>query len=116
MADQQPAQADGENAEQLKVDPRKELVIGSRRSELALIQTRHVRDLLRAEHTSLTCRIHTMDTQGDRRLDVALSKIGDKGLFTRELEAGLLCGHIHLAVHSLKDMPTTLPGKLSLHR
>lgn len=99
-------------ADAQRLNPREELVIGSRRSELALIQTHHVRDRLQAEHESLCCLVHTMDTQGDRRLNVALSKIGDKGLFTHDLEVGLLSGSIHLAVHSLKDMPTSLPGRL----
>ena len=55
-----------------------------------------------------------MATQGDKILDVALAKIGDKGLFTKELEAQMLVGHADIAVHSLKDLPTNLPNGLKL--
>jgi hydroxymethylbilane synthase len=55
-----------------------------------------------------------MSTQGDKILDVALAKIGDKGLFTKELEVGMLDRSIDLAVHSLKDLPTNLPEGLIL--
>ena len=55
-----------------------------------------------------------METQGDKILDVALSKIGDKGLFTQELEDDMLSGDIDFAVHSLKDLPTALPEGLML--
>jgi hydroxymethylbilane synthase len=56
-----------------------------------------------------TIEIRTIQTKGDKILDVALSKIGDKGLFTKELDIALISGDIHLAVHSLKDIPTHLP-------
>lgn len=55
-----------------------------------------------------------MSTQGDKILDVALAKIGDKGLFTKELEVGMLNGDVDFAVHSLKDLPTNLPEGLML--
>ncbi|MDA9746269.1 hydroxymethylbilane synthase, partial [Prochlorococcus sp. AH-736-K20] len=55
-----------------------------------------------------------MATQGDKILDVALAKIGDKGLFTKELEAQMLVGRADIAVHSLKDLPTILPSGLKL--
>jgi len=58
--------------------------------------------------------IHTMSTQGDKILDVALAKIGDKGLFTQELESSMLDGDVDFAVHSLKDLPTRLPQGLTL--
>jgi len=58
--------------------------------------------------------VHTMDTVGDKVLDVALANIGDKGLFTKDLEMGMLSGSIDMAVHSLKDMPTRLPQGLTL--
>lgn len=62
----------------------------------------------------LTFEVHTMSTQGDKILDVALAKIGDKGLFTKELEVGMLNQEIDFAVHSLKDLPTHLPEGLTL--
>ena len=55
-----------------------------------------------------------LETSGDRKLEVSLSKIGDKGLFTQELESLLLNGEAHLAVHSAKDMPSNLPGGLEI--
>jgi hydroxymethylbilane synthase len=58
--------------------------------------------------------VQTMETHGDKVLDVSLSKIGDKGLFTQELEDGMLQGDIDFAVHSLKDLPTRLPAGLML--
>ena len=88
--------------------------IGSRKSALALVQTHWVESQLRAHHPDRAFEIHTMSTQGDNILDVALSKIGDKGLFTKELEVGLLQKSSDLAVHSLKDMPTHLPEGLLL--
>lgn len=88
--------------------------IVSRKSQLALIQTHWVRDQLQAHFPHFTFEITTMDTQGDRVLDVSLSKIGDKGLFTQELEATMLRGETDFAVHSLKDLPTRLPEGLML--
>jgi hydroxymethylbilane synthase len=90
------------------------LHIGSRKSDLALVQTRWVEGQLRSHYPDRSFEIHTMSTQGDTILDVALSKIGDKGLFTKELEVGLLQKSTDLAVHSLKDMPTHLPEGLIL--
>jgi len=88
--------------------------IGSRKSQLALVQTYWVRDRLVQEFPNLSFEIQTMSTQGDKILDVALAKIGDKGLFTKELELGMLNDDIDLAVHSLKDLPTRLPEGLIL--
>lgn len=86
--------------------------IGTRASKLALWQAHHVADRLRtAGHDA---EIVTFSTKGDRILDVPLAEIGDKGLFTQELDRALLDGAIHLAVHSLKDLPTTLPDGLVL--
>jgi hydroxymethylbilane synthase len=81
---------------------------------LALVQTFWVRDELQKQFPDLTFEVKTMDTQGDKVLDVSLSKIGDKGLFTQELEDGMLDGSIDFAVHSLKDLPTRLPEGLML--
>lgn len=88
--------------------------IGSRKSQLALVQTYWVRDQLQQRFPGITFEVHTMSTQGDNILDVALAKIGDKGLFTKELELGMLNREIDFAVHSLKDLPTNLPGGLTL--
>jgi hydroxymethylbilane synthase len=90
------------------------LRIASRRSQLAMVQTHWVRDELSRAHPDLTIQIEAMATQGDKILDVALAKIGDKGLFTKELEAQMLVDRADIAVHSLKDLPTTLPEGLVL--
>ncbi len=86
--------------------------IGTRGSALALWQAEHVAARLRAAgHAAETL---TFTTKGDRILDVPLAEIGDKGLFTDALDRALLGGEIHLAVHSLKDLPTALPAGLAL--
>ncbi|MEO1001517.1 MAG: hydroxymethylbilane synthase [Cyanobacteria bacterium J06638_7] len=90
------------------------LRIASRRSQLAMVQTHWVRDELARAHHDLTITIEAMATQGDKILDVALAKIGDKGLFTKELEAQMLVDQADIAVHSLKDLPTNLPDGLML--
>ncbi len=90
------------------------LKIASRRSKLAMVQTLWVKDQLEKNIPNLEVSIEAMATQGDKILDVALAKIGDKGLFTKELEAQMLIGHADIAVHSLKDLPTNLPNGLKL--
>ncbi len=90
------------------------LRIASRRSQLAMVQTHWVRDALLQAHPGMEIRIEAMATQGDKILDVALAKIGDKGLFTKELEAQMLVDRADIAVHSLKDLPTQLPEGLIL--
>ncbi|MFN6355296.1 MAG: hydroxymethylbilane synthase [Cyanobacteriota bacterium] len=90
------------------------LRIASRRSQLAMVQTHWVRDALLRAHPGLEISIEAMATQGDKILDVALAKIGDKGLFTKELEAQMLVDRADIAVHSLKDLPTQLPEGLML--
>ena len=90
------------------------IVIASRKSKLALIQTYWVRDRLSASFPNYEFVIQEHDTIGDSTLNVALSKIGDKGLFTQELEESLLTGRADFAVHSLKDVPTQLPAGLTL--
>ncbi len=92
----------------------KRLVIGSRSSKLALVQANFVRDKLKAFYPEYDFEIKTIKTVGDKILDVALSKIGDKGLFTKEIEEALLKEEIDLAVHSMKDLPTELPGGLKI--
>lgn len=94
--------------------PPRTIRIGSRKSQLALVQTYWVQEQLQKAFPDRTFEVHTMSTQGDKILDVALAKIGDKGLFTKELEVGMLSGDIDFAVHSLKDLPTRLPEGLVL--
>jgi hydroxymethylbilane synthase len=89
-----------------------ELVIGSRGSKLALWQANHIAAQLQA--SGHQTRIEIIQTTGDKITDVALSKVGTKGLFTKEIEEALLAGTIDLAVHSAKDMPTELPPGLVL--
>lgn len=94
--------------------PPRTIRIGSRKSQLALVQTYWVQEQLQKAFPDRTFEVHTMSTQGDKILDVALAKIGDKGLFTKELEVGMLQQEIDFAVHSLKDLPTNLPNGLVL--
>jgi hydroxymethylbilane synthase len=89
------------------------LVIATRESRLALWQAEHVRALL-AERFGDTVELLGMTTRGDQILDRALSKVGGKGLFVKELEAALEEGRAHLAVHSLKDVPMDLPTGFAL--
>lgn len=94
--------------------PSRTIRIGSRKSQLALVQTHWVQEQLQKHYPNRTFDVHTMSTQGDKILDVALSKIGDKGLFTKELELGMIHNEVDFAVHSLKDLPTNLPEGLVL--
>lgn len=89
------------------------LRIGTRGSELALWQARWVQDRLQ-QHAGLTVELTVIKTSGDKILDSPLSQIGDRGLFTREIESALLAGEIDCAVHSLKDLPTELPDGLEI--
>ena len=85
------------------------LRIGSRGSQLALWQANHVAALLRSQGHSV--EIEIIKTTGDKITDVALSKVGTKGMFTKEIEEALAARQVDLAVHSLKDVPTELqPG------
>ena len=88
------------------------LRIGSRGSKLALIQSEWVRDELMRLHPDLHVEIEVIQTKGDKLLDAPLAKLGDKGLFTKELETAMLDGRTDLAVHSAKDMPTEVPEGL----
>ncbi|MDA8227077.1 MAG: hydroxymethylbilane synthase [Desulfitobacterium hafniense] len=88
--------------------------IGTRDSQLALWQAEWVRSRLSSIYTETEFVLVPMKTKGDKILDVPLAKIGDKGLFTKELELGLLREEIDLAVHSLKDLPTVLPEGLEI--
>ena len=102
------------NASSTVSSPPRTIRIGSRKSQLALVQTYWVQEQLQKAFPDRTFEVHTMSTQGDKILDVALAKIGDKGLFTKELEVGMLQQEIDFAVHSLKDLPTRLPEGLML--
>ncbi len=90
------------------------LIIGTRSSELALWQSEHVKERLETLCKGVEIILKKVQTKGDKIIDVALSKIGDKGLFTKELELELLSGRVDLAVHSLKDLETAMPDGLKL--
>lgn len=93
---------------------RNNIVIGTRGSELALWQTNWVKSELQKHYPQLEIKTEVIKTKGDNILDVSLSRIGDKGLFTKEIENALLLKKIDLAVHSLKDLPTSLPNGLQI--
>ncbi len=90
------------------------LTIGTRGSPLALVQSEYVAAELRRLHPAYTVTLQVITTTGDRVLDVALSQVGDKGLFVKEIEHALLDGSVQLAVHSGKDMPSQQPDGLML--
>lgn len=88
--------------------------VGSRKSELALIQTEHVIQCLKDIYPKKEFEIVTMNTKGDKILDKSLPKIGEKSLFTEELEIALENGNVDFVVHSLKDLQTILPKGMAL--
>ncbi|KAI5638287.1 porphobilinogen deaminase, dipyromethane cofactor binding domain-containing protein [Phthorimaea operculella] len=88
--------------------------VGSRKSELALIQTNYVIDCLKKLNPEKEFKVVTMTTLGDRILDVSLPKIGEKSLFTKDLEDALRSNTVDFVVHSLKDLPTSLPDGLAI--
>jgi hydroxymethylbilane synthase len=90
------------------------VTVGSRGSDLALWQTRWVINRLQQACPDIEFRIQRITTRGDAVRDQALSQVGGKGLFVKEIENALLAGEIDLAVHSLKDMPTDLPEGLAI--
>ena len=85
------------------------LVIGTRGSKLALYQANLVKSKLETTYPTLEVVINVIKTKGDKILDIALSKIGDKGFFTKEIQDALHNKEVDIAVHSLKDLPTELP-------
>lgn len=93
---------------------RSRIVIASRESALALWQARHVQSRLAELYPRVEITVLGLTTEGDRRLDVSLAKIGGKGLFTKELEDALASGRADIAVHSMKDVPMHLPPGFAL--
>jgi len=91
-----------------------QLVIGTRGSALATRQANGVRAALLSSHPGLEIRLEVIHTKGDKLTHGPLHKLGDKGLFTKEIEQALLEGRIDLAVHSLKDLPTRIAEGLAL--
>lgn len=92
----------------------RKIKIGTRGSELALWQAEWIKKSLESFNKGCTYEIEIIKTKGDKIIDVSISKIGDKGLFTKEIEQSLINGGIDMAVHSLKDLPTALPEGLKL--
>lgn len=86
--------------------------VGTRESALAMVQTNYVIKELKKLHSEYQFEVIGMTTTGDQILDKSLSKIGEKSLFTKELETALSAGEVDLVVHSLKDLPTSLPDGL----
>jgi hydroxymethylbilane synthase len=92
----------------------KSLIIGTRGSPLALAQVEIIRDLLQKTCPALLVETKIISTSGDNFTNLSLTTGGGKGLFTKEIEDQLLRGEIHVAVHSLKDLPTILPAGLMI--
>lgn len=88
------------------------LVVGTRGSNLALVQTNWVVEQLKKVNPHVEFEIKIIKTKGDLIKDLPLDKIGDKGLFVKEIEKSLLNKEIDMAVHSMKDMPSSLPKGL----
>ena len=88
--------------------------IGTRGSDLAVTQSQWVADQIEAAHDEVKVELVIIKTRGDRDQKSALNKFAGKGIFTKEIEDALLAGEVDLAVHSLKDLPTTLPEGLAL--
>ena len=92
----------------------KKLVIATRESKLAMWQSEHIKALLEEQNPGLEVELLPMTSMGDKILDAPLAKIGGKGLFLKELEEAMFRGDAHMAVHSLKDVPTQMPDGLVL--
>jgi hydroxymethylbilane synthase len=90
------------------------IIIGTRGSRLAMIQADIVASGLRRAHPAVQIEICKIVTEGDRNLNMSIDEAGDTGIFVRALEEALAAGRIDIAVHSLKDMPTELPGSMVL--
>lgn len=92
----------------------RKIIVGSRRSKLALTQTNWVIDQLKSLGAPFDFEVKEIVTKGDQILDVTLSKVGGKGLFVKEIEQAMLDKEIDMAVHSMKDMPAVLPEGLTI--
>jgi hydroxymethylbilane synthase len=92
----------------------RKIIVGSRRSKLALTQTNWVIEQLKKLNPSFEFEVKEIVTKGDQILDVTLSKVGGKGLFVKEIEQAMLDKEIDMAVHSMKDMPAVLPEGLTI--
>lgn len=92
----------------------KKLIVGTRGSALALHQTNHIVEALKTHNPDIEFEVRIIRTKGDAILSVPLAKIGDKGLFVKEIEAALLAGEIDFAVHSAKDLPGEIPAGLCI--
>ncbi|TYR82253.1 hydroxymethylbilane synthase [Priestia megaterium] len=92
----------------------RKIIVGSRRSKLALTQTKWVIEQLKKQGLPFEFEIREMVTKGDQILNVTLSKVGGKGLFVKEIEQAMLTKEIDMAVHSMKDMPAVLPAGLTI--
>lgn len=92
----------------------RKIIVGSRRSKLALTQTNWVIEQLKKLDPSFEFEVKEIVTKGDKILDVTLSKVGGKGLFVKEIEQAMLDKEIDMAVHSMKDMPAVLPEGLTI--
>ena len=93
---------------------KRSIIVGSRGSKLALLQTELVVQRLRECYHDLEFHVKRIKTSGDRDRTTSLAEIGGQGIFTKELEEALLSGEIDMAVHSLKDMPTELSSEFKL--
>ncbi len=93
---------------------KKEIVIATRGSKLALWQAEYIKTEIEKHHSGVTCRLEIIKTMGDKILDVPLAKIGGKGLFVKEIETALIEKKADIAVHSMKDVPMELPSGLEL--
>lgn len=94
--------------------PSNEIIVGTRGSLLAVTQTQWVIDQLKKHHPDQPVRVERIITTGDRDQSAPLPEVGQKGIFTKELEDALLAGRIDLAVHSAKDLPEAIPAGLDL--
>jgi len=90
------------------------IVVGSRESRLAVVQSMTVVDFLKSKHPGMDVELLTMKTTGDRILDRTLDKVGGKGLFVKELDIALREHRADVTVHSLKDMPMAVPNDLPI--